>query len=202
VKPVETGCELDDDDVLFPADAQRLQYFSSCSEPLESICPCRCYEPLAPAVALSREGREIDLARVNATVMDIIQRHDVTLVEGAGGLLVPVFGSVTFVDLAREWRLPLIVVVGNKLGALNHAQLTVNWARQAGLNVTGYVVNTLSAKCDVAARTNVDVLADLLGAPLGVLPWLGAIACTEADRSRLAEVARQSLDIPGLLGRA
>ena len=111
-KPVETGCEPDSNGDLVPADAVLLRYFSKCSEPLESICPCRCREPLAPAVALRRERREMNLGQVRAAVTGITQRHDVTLVEGAGGLLVPVSGRVTFADLAREWRLPVIVIVG------------------------------------------------------------------------------------------
>jgi dethiobiotin synthetase len=134
-------------------------------------------------------------------VKGIIQRHDVTLIEGAGGLLVPVALGATYADLAREWQLPVIVVVGNRLGCLNHAQLTVGWARRAGLDVAGYVVNTLSAENDIASRTNVEALTNLLGSSLGVMPWLGTVACTAEDRCRLAAAARESLDIAGLLAR-
>jgi dethiobiotin synthetase len=196
-KPVETGCAPDGDGNLLPADAERLRYFSGCAEPLDVICPCRCREPLAPSIALRREGRTLDLAALGATVRGVIARHDVTLVEGAGGLLVPVIGSVTFADLAREWRLPVVVVVGNRLGALNHAQLTVGWAKKAGLSVAGYVVNTLSPVDDVACRTNVEALVELLGPSLGVVPWLDSVVCSPADRSRLAAAARGSLDLRG-----
>jgi dethiobiotin synthetase len=201
-KPCETGCAPDPDGNLVPADAERLRYFSGCSEPLDLICPCRCREPLAPSIALRREGRSIDLAALGATVCGVIARHDVTLVEGAGGLLVPVIGSVTFADLAREWRTPVVVVVGNRLGALNHAQLTIGWARSAGLSVTGYVVNALSPADNTACRTNVDALIELLGPSLGVIPWLGSVQCSHADRTRLAAAARLNLDLSGLMGRA
>jgi len=199
VKPVETGCEPDGAGQLVPADAVRLRYFSRCTESLETICPCRCREPLAPAVALRRGGRELDLTELRGTVRGVIRRHDLTLVEGAGGLLVPVTGSVTFADLVREWNLPLLVVVGNRLGALNHAQLTLDWARKAGLRMTGYVVNTLSPGDDVACRTNIDVLCDLLGPPFGVMPWLGALQFSDADRRRLGNAAREHLDLARLL---
>jgi dethiobiotin synthetase len=201
-KPFETGCGPDPDGNLVAADAERLRYFSGCAEPPEVICPCRCREPLAPSIALRREGRSLDLAALGATVRGIIARHDVTLIEGAGGLLVPVIGSVTFADLALEWRLPLVVVVGNRLGALNHAQLTIGGAKSAGLSVAGYVVNTLSSVADVACRTNVDALIELLGPSLGVMPWLDSAECSPADCARLAAAARLNLDVSALTGRA
>lgn len=200
LKPVETGCATTADGSLIPADAARLQFFSGCADSLESIAPYRFRLPLAPAIADIREGPVIAIAALGEALQRVRQRHQVTLVEGAGGLLVPVVGSMTFADLARDWDLPLIVVVGNRLGALNHAQLTVRCARAAGLRVAGYIVNSLAPEDDLAAQTNIAALADLLGPPLGVLPWLGAVDCTEADRLRLAAVAEQAVDLTALIG--
>jgi len=194
-KPVETGCTLDPDGRLIPADAERLRFFSACTESLETICPCRCREPLAPAIALRREGRTLDLTQLGATVRGIIARHDVTLVEGAGGLLVPVKQSSTFADLVRDWDLPLVIVVGNRLGAINHARLTFDWATQARLSIAGYIVNALSPTEDIACRTNIDALSEVLGPPLGVIPWFESVLCRPADRSRLADAARRCLDL-------
>lgn len=185
-KPFETGCAPGPDGTLLPADAQRLRFFAECAEPLDVICPYRCVEPLAPAVALEREGRRVDFAALRALVAGIAARHDVTLVEGAGGLLVPIEGATTFCDLALEWGLPLVVVVGNRLGALNHAQLTVRHAESRGAAVAGYVVNALGPETNLAAATNLAMLERLLGPPLGVLPWLGELGCDEAARARLA----------------
>lgn len=199
-KPFETGCDADAAGTLIPADAVRLRYFSGCDEPLERICPYRCRPPLAPGVALPRERITPDLDGLGATLRGIIERHDVTFVEGAGGLLVPVQGATTFAELARAWDLPVIVVVGNRLGALNHAQLTVRVARQAGLAVAGYLVNALGPDADVATETNLSALADLLGPPLGTLPWLGAVACVPADRARLAAVTAAHVDLAALGG--
>jgi len=195
VKPFETGCREGPDGNLVPADALRLRYFSGCREPLDVICPYRARAPLAPSVALAAEGREIDLEGLHRTICGIVGRHQVTLIEGAGGLLVPVRGSLTFADLARDREWPVLVVVGNRLGALNHAQLTLRWARENGLRVAGYVVNTLSPEADVAAETNARTLAELLGPALGILPWLGPVARTEADRARLARAGRDRIDL-------
>lgn len=198
MKPVETGCEPDAAGVLVPADATRLRFFSGCREPLERICPERFRAPLAPSAAARREGRRVDLRTLAATVREIASAHDVSFIEGAGGLLVPVDGRTTFADLARDWQLPVLVVVGNRLGALNHAQLTVAHARAAGLHVAGYLLNTLAPVMDVAMETNAALLEELIGPPLGTVPWLGPVECTAAERDRLARVAEDRIDVAAL----
>jgi dethiobiotin synthetase len=197
-KPFETGCETDAVGNLIPADALKLKYFSGCDETIETICPVRCREPLAPAIALRREDRTIDLERLKRGFSAVVERHDVTFIEGAGGLLVPVARGVTFGDLARDWELPLLIVVGNRLGALNHAQLTVRVAQQAGLEIVGYVVNTLMPVGDIATQTNIEALIDLIGPALGVLPYLTSIESTEANRERLARAAEASIALAAL----
>jgi dethiobiotin synthetase len=199
-KPAETGCAADADGSLVPADAVRLKFFAGCAEPLDVVCPERYAEPLAPSIAARRAGREVDWTMLQSSVRGVAERHDVTLVEGAGGLLVPLAGTRSFADMAAELRLPVVVVVGNRLGALNHALLTLRQARALGLSVIGYVVNTLSAESDAATQTNVDTLADLVGPALGVLPWLGPVECTLSERSRLAAAAEASLALSRLLG--
>lgn len=197
-KPIETGCAVDPAGQLVPADAVKLKYFSGCAEPLQAICPHRCCEPLAPSVALRREGRAIDLMALGEEVLGIISRHDVAFVEGAGGLMVPVRGRVTFADLVKLWQLELIVVVGNRLGALNHAQLTMHYAQRFGIRLAGYIVNTLTPELDLPGETNIEELRHLLGQPLGVFPWLGPIECTAADRARLAAAAEGNLSLSAL----
>ena len=199
LKPVETGCDVAADGSLKPLDALRLRYFSGSITPLETVCPYRFRTPLAPSLAAKRHGTEIDLATLAAAIRTLTANHDLTLVEGAGGLLVPLTASQTFADLARECQLPLLVVVGNRLGALNHAQLTIRWAQAAGLTVAGYIVNSLGPEETLATQTNVDTLTTLVGAPLGVLPWLGRIDCSDRDRRRLADATDRAIDLPALM---
>jgi dethiobiotin synthetase len=197
-KPIETGCEPDETGGLVPADAVLLRYFSRSRDGLERICPHRFREALGPSVALRRAGRSLDLGALADHLEDLIRGHEVTLVEGAGGLLVPLQGRFTFADLAVRLALPVVVVVGNRLGALNHAQLTVRCLRALGLDCVGYVVNALTPEGDLAAATNVESLAELLGPPLGVLPWLGAVRPEEEERNRLAHAAAAQLDLERL----
>ncbi len=200
LKPFETGCIPDQRGVLTPLDAVALRYFSGCKESIDVICPYRFTDPLAPSIAAVRDGHDIQIDAIVKTIADFRRRYDLTLVEGAGGLLVPIWRDTTFADLARSADLPLLVVVGNRLGAINHAQLTMGWARAVGLESAGYIINTLQEENDLAAQTNADVLAELLGPPLGIMPWLGEIEQSEEDRRRLAEVGAHSLAISALMG--
>lgn len=199
LKPAETGCPRGAGDTLVPQDATLLRYFSHTDAPLERICPMRFAEPLAPLVAARRCERPVDVAVLEHAWHATTAANDVTLVEGAGGLLVPLAEGVNFADLAHAWRLPLLVVVGNRLGAINHALLTVRHARMLGLNVLGYVVNTLARENDVASETNVAMLAELLGPPLGVIPHLPPLSVDADLRRRLAAEFAAAVDLDALL---
>jgi dethiobiotin synthetase len=120
---------------------------------------------------------------------------EIGLVEGAGGLLVPLAGRATFADLAAACGLAVLVVVGNRLGCVNHAALTMRWAQTAGLDVAGYIVNMLQPAPDLPMATNVELLQETLGPSLGLFPWVGEVACTEEERGRLADIAERSLQL-------
>lgn len=176
MKPAETGCE-DSDGKLIPADALRLKDASGCAEPIEKICPYRFAEPLAPSIAAERAGVTIDIDHLLAVYNDISSSHDVTLVEGAGGLMVPLLPSYTYADFARVFKLPLLIVAANRLGAINHLLLTLEHASCKGLSVVGYVLNAVSDDRSLAADTNREVLLGLTGIPcLGDLPFVDAAA--------------------------
>lgn len=199
LKPVETGCDLGPDGRPLPQDAAQLRYFSGCQLDLRTICPVALKEPLAPLVAARREGVSIDVNQIIQTHATVAATHDLTCIEGAGGLLVPIAPGVTFTDLAARLDASVVVVVGSKLGAINHALLTIRYAQSVGLRVLGYVVNFLAAQPDVAARTNVDVLAEWCGPTLGVVPYLGGVTMTEEYRRRLADAADAHIRMSELL---
>jgi dethiobiotin synthetase len=172
MKPAETGC-AERDGELFPDDAVRLKEASGCDVPLEKICPYPLREPLAPSIAAERAGVTIDIDRLMDVYHEISSGHDITLVEGAGGLMVPLLPSYTYADLAKVLKLPLIVVAANRLGAINHLLLTLEHASCKGLPVLGYVLNQLESPLSLAAETNREVLANLSAAPcLSELPFV------------------------------
>ncbi|MGH7826398.1 MAG: dethiobiotin synthase [Candidatus Binatia bacterium] len=171
MKPAETGC-AERDGKLFPEDAARLKEASGCELALEQICPYQFREPLAPSVAAERAGRRIDIDRVIDLYAEICLAHDITLVEGAGGLMVPLLPSYTYADLACVLKLPVLVVAANRLGMINHLLLTLEHAGCKGLHVLGYVLNQIERELSPAAETNREALISLTGVPCaGELPY-------------------------------
>jgi dethiobiotin synthetase len=192
MKLAETGCE-ERDGKLIPQDAIRLKEASGCAEPLEKICPYPLLEPLAPSIAAERAGVRIDVNHLLAVYEDISSKHDITLVEGAGGLMVPLLPSYTYADLACVLKLPVVVVTANKLGAINHLLLTLEHARCKGLSVLGYVLNCVSNENSLAAETNREVLAGLTGVQcLGELPF---IETAQAGENFPLDVFETELDL-------
>jgi dethiobiotin synthetase len=176
MKPVETGCPTRDGR-LRPPDALALREAAGSRDALDLVNPYRFREPLAPMVAAERSRRSIDVERVLTRCDRLAERHTVMLVEGAGGLLVPITEKVSFLDLAVRLQLPLLVVIGSRLGALNHARLTIDAARAARVLVAAAVVNRATAGRSPARTTNLSVLRRLLPIPvLGEIPHLTDIS--------------------------
>lgn len=192
MKPAETGCE-ERDGKLFPPDACYLKEASGCEEPLEKICPYRLRDPLTPSIAAEREGVKIDISLLENIYDEISAAHDITLVEGAGGLLSPILPSFTYADVAKLLKLPLLVVAPNRLGVINHLLLTLEYASSHGLRVLGYVFNRLSNEPSLAADTNREALLSLTAVPcLGEVPYIEDL---EAKRLSLPDVFEEKLDL-------
>jgi dethiobiotin synthetase len=164
LKPVETGVSGE------PEDAVRLREAAADAAPLDDICPYRLRAPLAPAVAARLEGVTIDVAHLAGLIARRAAAADVLLVEGAGGLLVPIAGRTTYLDLAARCGLPGLIVAANRLGTINHCALTARVAAGAGLTVRGFVLTQPKPETDASAATNAEMIGALTGLPcLGVL---------------------------------
>jgi dethiobiotin synthetase len=188
MKPAETGCQERDGE-LVPEDAVRLKEASGCEEPLEKICPYRLKDPLAPSVAAERSGVTIDIGLVQKLYGEISSKHDITIVEGAGGLLVPLLSH--YADLAKLLKLPIVVVAANRLGAINHLLLTLEHASCRGLRVLGYVLNHLESRPSLAAETNAEALRFLTAVTcLGEISYIEGI---ETQRSSLSDLFEERL---------
>ena len=165
LKPVETGVERE------PEDALRLRAAAGDPAPLDEICPYRFRAPLAPALAARLEGATVDVDRIVGLIAHRARAADVLLVEGAGGLLVPVDGPTTYLDVALRCALPVLIVGANRLGTINHCALTARVATGAGLTVRGFVLSQPAPAPDPSAATNAEAVAALTG-----LPCLGCLA--------------------------
>lgn len=140
MKPVETGC-AQKNGVLKPQDALLLKKAAQVDDDIDIINPYRFKEPSAPSVAARKNGRQIKLSKIENCYKKLASRHDFMLVEGAGGLLVPLNNKETILDLIKLLKLPVIIVAASKLGAINHTLLTIKCAKQAGIKMLGIIFN-------------------------------------------------------------
>lgn len=195
MKPVETG--VDDPECLGP-DAELLRWAAECEDEPALISPYRLQTPLAPALAAEREGVRIDPAKLIAAADTLMESHAFTLVEGAGGLMVPVSGGFLIADLARQLALPLLIVCRPGLGTINHTLLTVHAARTLDLPVAGFIVNGMPEKPDAAEMEAPHALASLASADiLGVLPQV--VGDDKEKVEALATALGQMPTLPWLL---
>jgi len=172
MKPIESGCVRSGDGLL-PHDALFLKKMSYSTDDLDLINPYRLESPLAPSIAAELEGVEIDLKKIRRIYQQLDLKYDFMLVEGAGGLLAPLYKTFNSADLIRLLGIPMLVIARNTLGTINHALLTVEYARSNGLTILGIIINNLSVTPDLSTKTNSQVIKKLSGLPLlGVIPYL------------------------------
>lgn len=169
LKAVETGC-LAEDGSLIPADGLFLREAAGLSLPIDQIVPVRYATPVAPMVAARREGYPVDLEAIHEAYRRLAASYDLVVVEGAGGLMVPISdrgGGYFMIDLVRDLGLPLILVTGTRLGTINHTLLSVRQAEAAGIAIAGVVLNqVLLPVNDSAEQTNLALLRELLSVPV------------------------------------
>ncbi len=167
MKPVAAGTDRHghNEDVL------ALRAAGDVAVPPELDNPVLLADPLSPHLAAARAGRSIDIAAIARAYRELAARADAVVVEGAGGFCVPLSATETGADLAEALGLPVILVVGLRLGCLNHALLTRAAVAARGLRLAGWVVNRIDPAM-AEQQANVSYLQDRLGAPLlADWPW-------------------------------
>ena len=157
MKPFCTG-DTADVDLIAAAGANEV--------PRHVLNPVWLRPPLAPYTAAMLESRPIDLVAVKQAYEELSTQHELVLVEGAGGLLVPILQGYNFRDLASDLKLGVILIAPNRLGTINHTLLTAESVQNAGLQLSLVILNELDAEPTLAAQTNQSILEGLLSAPL------------------------------------
>lgn len=175
MKPIATGCHRKNGSLL-SEDAQALLRASGSSDPIDLVSPYRYEPPVAPwvAIAQSKNGdHPISLNQIKQAYQELVRRHEVVLVEGIGGLLVPIDRERTVADLVTHLGLPVLVVGRAGLGTINHTLMTLRAARKTGCRVLGVILNGRSLRPSLAERTNPRVIEELGKATIfGVIPRL------------------------------
>lgn len=171
MKPVASGLGPRDP---YNEDALGLQSVSSLFLPYEWVNPCLFKDPLPPHLAASQVGHGISGDDLHEALIRIARMGDAVVVEGAGGWLVPLGPGFDMADLAVRFGLPVILVVGIRLGCINHARLSDRAIRQSGVVYAGWVANMLDERCLLVEETISELSVFLGCAPLARFPfWSG-----------------------------
>ena len=173
-KPVASGSEMTAEGIR-NSDALALQAASSVKLPYESINPLAFIEPTSPHIISAHEQRPIHFSVMSEGLAQLSTQANWLQVEGAGGWLTPLSDTTTFADWVITEQLPLILVVGIKLGCINHALLTAQVIQAAGLPLAGWIANDIQAP-GRWHQQYLETLKQRLPAPLlGEIPWLSEI---------------------------
>jgi dethiobiotin synthetase len=165
-KPVATGCRHDREG-LISEDAEFLAHCADAEAPLDIICPQRFAEPLAPAVAAERAGRPLDWEAIDRALGESSGQSDVMIVEGVGGVMVPMDGKYLVRDVIQWLGLPAVVVARPGLGTINHTLLTLTALREAKIPIAGVVINRYPAdNAGITEETNLRMIEKWAKAPL------------------------------------
>ncbi len=179
MKPVASGCTAGRNE-----DAERLIAASGLDLDYGLVNPHAFERPIAPHLAAAGEGRAIEPRLVVESFAALAARADLVVVEGAGGVAVPLSGALLQSDLVRMMGLPVLLVVGMRLGCLSQALLTMEHLEARGIPVVGWVANLVDPSCE-AVEGNIATLAERIAAPL--LATIGHGACSAADRGAIAD---------------
>jgi len=202
MKPVATGC-VGEGRRLISGDAVYLLEAAENEHPLLSN-PLRFRSALAPSVASVIEKKEIPIERIIKAYRELQKHYDFIIVEGIGGLLVPITREYFVADLIQEFGLPLVVVARGGLGTINHTLLTLDAATIRGFEVRGIIFNRMPrVNVSIAEITNPKVIHDLTGVPiLGSLPELEDVDVETCRFGSLKEVFKERIDLDRLFSTA
>ncbi|MFT5484741.1 MAG: dethiobiotin synthetase [Halieaceae bacterium] len=176
VKPIAAGCDADGTN----EDARALMRAMSFDLPYQQVNPVALREAIAPHIAAAHEGRTLRVSQLAGYCRGVLmKRADLTVIEGAGGWRVPLNAVETLADLVRELQLGVVLVVGMRLGCINHALLTAEAIRADGLELKGWVANQIDPDMP-CYEENLATLKQRIAAPLlADVPWSDTLVVSQ-----------------------
>ena len=171
MKPIELGWSRDDG--AWPPDADMLRQAAGVDDPIEDVVPYVFEDMVAPQVAADRMRTPIEAEVMKAALDRLRAKHQIVIVEGAGGLAVPIDDGYDLASFAVDCQLPVLIVSRAHVGTLNHTFLTTHYAQSRGLDVVGVVANRLDRSLhDPSTPTNAKMIERMCNVPvLGVVPF-------------------------------
>ncbi len=178
MKPVETGVSASN---AGQSDAARLRAVVESADPSDIICPYRFEQPVAPLAASQATRTPIDLSRIRKSYHQLADRYDWMIVEGVGGVMVPITPTMDVADLIVGLKLPVVIVGRSGLGGINHALLTIEALRRKKIPIAALILNRTqpaeSKTARIQERTTFELLRKQAGVPvLGPLPYQSGVS--------------------------
>ncbi len=200
MKPIATGC-LGHARRLVSIDAAYLMEAALMDAPA-LVSPVRYRNPVAPSIAAMVEKTEVNIETIVDAYNQLKQQFDFIIVEGIGGVLVPIKENYFLSNLVAALDLPALIVTSSKLGTINHTLLSVEALLMRGIEIAGIIMNGVtSTNISLAEVTNPKTVADLSGQPfLGTLPKLMDVDVDAMHFGKLGEVFEERIDIGKILG--
>ncbi|MBX3459209.1 MAG: dethiobiotin synthase [Planctomycetes bacterium] len=202
MKPIETGCPVLDGEVV-AQDTRFIREVCGIRDDLDLMCPYRLKAAAAPSIASRLEDIHVDLSFIVDQYFQLSLLHEVVVVEGVGGLMVPLNNSEVVTDLILQLGLETVVVAKPGLGTINHTLLTVNMAKMMGIAVTGVVINGFGKEAiGLPERTNPDEIQHFGNVPvLGILPWMKDLDYQACKAPSLLSEFMERVDVNTMLPR-
>lgn len=173
MKPVHTGCRSRNG-ALIPEDTRYLMKAASVDDPIELVTPYMFREPVAPSVAAEKTNTVIDVGKINKSYKALCRRHEYMIVEGIGGIMVPIKKGTYVADIIIKLGLPAIIITRPDLGTINHTLLTIDYMKNKNIHIKGIVINhTHKGRKTLAEKTCLETIEKHSGLPvIGVIPFL------------------------------
>ena len=194
MKPVASGAK-EIENKLVSEDAVYLKKIIDSTDDDTLVNPILHKPPIAPTIAASKAGIPIDIDKIMKAYKALTNRHDFVVVEGVGGLMVPIDDTLFVADLARKMDLALVIVTRDYLGAINHTLLTIEYARNRNLRIKGIVINMLKNGDDLVREIEKYSSVPILG----TIPFKENVSVEDCIYGDIVEDFRREIDIPKIM---
>lgn len=200
MKPVASGCPVLDGEVV-AEDVRFVREVTGIDDDIDLMCPYRLKAAAAPSIASRLEDVHVDLSYIADQYFQLSLMHEIVVVEGVGGLMVPLNNSELVTDLILQLQLSTVIVSRPTLGTINHTLLTSNLAKMMGIHVTGVVINGFGKEAiGLPERTSPDEIEHFGNVPvLGILPWMKDVDATRCKAGSLLSEFTERINIEPLL---
>ncbi len=194
MKPVASGAK-EIDGRLVSDDVVYLKKIIDSEDDDDLVSPIRLKQPIAPTIAAAKSCVQIDMDKVWKAYEELTNRHDFVVVEGIGGLMVPVDDTLFVADIACKMDLPLVIVSRDYLGTINHTLLTVEYARSRNLRIKGIIINMLKGDDDVVREIEKHSSAPVLG----TIPFKENVSVENCVFGEVVEDFRREINISKIM---